>query len=113
MKVKVKIVNLNAKKFLLPSGNKRRGRYHENNYLGSDKWAQISRLLFNWFGLTARHSTELMTTAVIPRAPVAMAISALIPPAILDLLSPLSMQHLRIHPSTYGNKAFFISTTSI
>ena len=56
--------------------------------------------------LTARHSTELITTAVIPRAPVPMAISALIPPAILDLLSVLSMQHLRIQPSTYGNKAF-------
>jgi len=48
-----------------------------------------------------------MTTAVIPRAPVAMAIMALIPPAMLDLLSFLSIQHIRIHPSTYGNKAFF------
>ena len=56
--------------------------------------------------LTARHSTELITTAVIPRAPVPMAINALIPPAMLDLLSDLSMQHLRIQPSTYGNKAF-------
>ena len=58
--------------------------------------------------LTARHSTELITTAVMPRAPVPMAISALMPPAILDLLSFLSMQHIRMHPSTYGNTAIFV-----
>ena len=45
MKVKVKIVNLNEKKILLPSGNKRRGRYHENNYLGSDKWASNESII--------------------------------------------------------------------
>jgi hypothetical protein len=60
--------------------------------------------------IPARASTELMTTAVIPTAPVPIAINVLTPPAMPDFESfPVSKQHPTIAPRMKGVMAMMHS----
>ena len=49
-------------------------------------------------GLTVRHSTELIKTAVSPRMPVPTAEKVFMPPAMMILLSFSSIRYRIIHP---------------